>query len=151
MNIYRRQNVDRLRSSGIEFEGTWRLPPPLFFALTGAVVNAAFDGDARLAGYRAPLVPVYNVGFNVRYDNGAWVVSGQLRVTGPRFEDDVNTLKLGRGNVVDLLTSRAIARKVNAFVAVTNVFDAANDVGRIPARLVGPPRTVRGGVQVAVN
>jgi outer membrane cobalamin receptor len=150
MNVRRRQNVDRLRSNGVEFEGTLRLPQSVFVCLTSAITSSTFEGHPWLANNRVPQVPAYNVGLNLRYDDGVWVVSGQLRVTGPQVEDDVNTLRLRRATVVDMLGSRAVTRRLNVFVALENVFDNNYDAARTPTRLVGLPRTVRGGVQVAI-
>jgi outer membrane receptor protein involved in Fe transport len=50
--------------------------------------------------------------------------------------------------VVDLLGSRSVGNRLSIFVGVENLFDSDYDVGRTPARTVGLPRAVRGGVQV---
>lgn len=150
LNIRQRQNADTVRSMGVEFEGTVRLPKSISVAVTNAFTNARFTGDTTLADFRVPQVPSYNLGVNVRYDDNVWVASGQLRVTGPQYEDDVNTLVLRRATVVDLLGGRTIGQRVNVFIAVENVFDSDYDVGRVPARTIGLPRAVRGGFQLAV-
>lgn len=150
LNVRQRQNADKLRSIGVEFEGNLRLPHSVFVVVTSAIINSRFKGDTPLRNYRVPQVASYNVGLNVRYDDSVWIVSGLLRVTGPQFEDDVNTLMLHRATVFDMQASRRIARRLNAFIAIENVFDSDYDVGRTPTRTVGLTRAVRGGVQVAL-
>ncbi len=149
LNIRQRQNADKLRSLGIEMEGDLRLSQSVSVGVTSAIVDARFKGNTSLRDYRAPQVADYTVGATVRYDKAAWHVSGQFRVTGPQFEDDLNTLLLRRATVVDLLASRSLGNRLNIFVGVENVFDSDYDVARTPARMVGLPRAIRGGVQVA--
>ena len=148
LNIRQRQNADKMRSRGVEFEGDVRLPRSVSLGFTSAITNSRFSGDTGLKNYRVPQVAKYNVGLNLRYDNRVWIGSGQLRVTGPQFEDDVNALALRRATVFDVFGGRTLARRLNAFVAIENVFDNKYDVGRLPTRMLGLPRAVRAGVQV---
>ena len=149
LNVRQRQNADKLRSVGVELEGDFRLPRSITLGITSAITNSRFKGNTSLRNYRVPQVPTHDVGLNVRYDNNVWVLSGQLRVTGPQFEDDLNTLKLRRATVVDLLGSRTFAHRLTAFAAMENAFNSDYDVGRTPALTIGLPRAVRGGIQVA--
>ena len=150
LNIRQRQNADKMRSAGVELEGDLRLPRSVTLSITSALTSSRFKGQTRLRNYRVPQVPTYTVGLNARYDSRAWTISGQLRVTGPQFDDDVNTLLLRRATVFDAFGSRRIARGLNAFVAVENLFDSDYDVGRLPTRTTGLPRAVRTGIQVAL-
>jgi outer membrane receptor protein involved in Fe transport len=113
-----------------------------------AIVNSRFKGDTSLRNNRVPQVAKYNVGMNVRYADEKWIASGQFRVTGPQFEDDLNLFTLRRANVLDVFGSRRFAGKVSTFVAVENIFDSLYDVGRTPILTTGLPRTVRAGVQI---
>jgi iron complex outermembrane receptor protein len=142
-----RQNADKLRSTGIELEGDVRLPASLSVAFASAIVNARFKGDTSLRDNRVPQVAKYNVGLSLRYSRKPWNASGQLRVTGPQFEDDLNVFTLRRATVLDVFGGRALSAKASAFVAVENVFNARYDVGRTPILTVGLPRAVRSGVQ----
>ncbi len=144
--IRQRANADTLRAVGIEFEGDLRLPASFSLGFTSGVVNSRFKGDTTLRDKKAPQVPSYNVGVNLRYSRREWTASSQLRVTGPQFEDDQNTLTLRRATVVDLFGSRTIARRVSVFVAIENLFDATYDVGRTPILTTGLPRAARAGV-----
>ena len=101
-----RQNADKLRSAGVEFEGDVRLPASLSVGFASAIVNARFKGDTSLRDNRVPQVPKYNVGVNIRYSRKPWTASGQLRVTGPQFEDDLNLFTLRRATVLDVFGSR---------------------------------------------
>lgn len=148
LNIRQRQNADKMRSTGAEFEADVRLARSLSVALTSAVIDSRFTGRTRLRNYRVPQVANYSFGANVRYDNRPWTASGQLRVTGPQFDDDVNTRVLRRATVVDVYGGRTLARRVVAFVAIENVFDDEYDVGRTPTRTIGLPRAIRTGIQL---
>jgi outer membrane receptor protein involved in Fe transport len=148
LNIRQRQNADKLRSAGVELEADLQLPHSMSVGATTALIDSRFKGDTSLKDYHPPQIADYNVGLNVRYDNAIWLVSGQLRVTGPQYEDDLNTLLLRRATVLDLIGSRTLANRVNVFVAIENVFDNDYDVGRTPARTIGLPFAIRGGVQI---
>jgi outer membrane receptor protein involved in Fe transport len=146
-----RANADKVRSTGVEFEGEARLPGSLSVSFTSAIVNARFAGNTSLSGNRVPQVPELNMGLSVRYSHQAWTASGQLRVTGTQFEDDLNLFTLRRATVMDVFGSRTLSGKVNAFVAVENLFNNEYDVGRTPILTVGLPRAARAGVLVRLN
>ena len=99
---------------------------------------------------RVPQVPAYNLGLDLRYNHRAWTASGQLRVTGPQFEDDQNVFTLRRATVFDVFASRTLTRNVTAFVAIENLLDATYDVGRTPTLTTGLPRAARTGLQIAL-
>jgi outer membrane cobalamin receptor len=148
LNIRQRQNADRMRSMGVEFEADVRLPYALSVAVTGAIIDSRFAGTTRLRDFKIPQVAEYSVGADVRYNSLAWTASTQLRVTGPQFDDDVNTRLLRRAVVLDVFGGRTLVRRVMVFVAIENLLDAEYEVGRIPISALGLPRAVRGGVQV---
>jgi hypothetical protein len=52
--------------------------------------------------------------------------------------------------VLDVFGGRTLARRLTAFVAVENVFDAVHDVGRTPTLTTGLPRAARIGVQIVL-
>ena len=141
-----RANADKVRSAGVEFEGEARLPASLSVSVTGAIVNAQFAGNTSLRDNRVPQVPGFNMGLNVRYSHRAWIASGQLRVTGAQFEDDLNLFTLRRATVMDVFVSRSLSGMASAFVAVENLFNDEYDVGRTPTLTVGLPRAARAGV-----
>jgi iron complex outermembrane receptor protein len=148
LNVRRRENADRIRSMGIEFEGDLRVSQTLTMAVAGALIDARFKGRTPLRDFQVPQVPQYSGSGVVRYRDSVWIASGLLRVTGPQYDDDVNTRLLERAVVVDVFGGRNFNRRTMGFVAVENLFDARYDVGRIPVRVEGLPRAVRAGIQV---
>lgn len=149
LNIRQRQNADKVRSIGVEFEGDVRLPRSVSVGVTSAITDARFKGATSLRDNLVPPIARYNFGLSMRFDNRLWTVSGQLRVTGEQFEDDINTLTLHRATVLDVFGGRTIGRRLTVFVAIENVFDTDYDVGRTPIRTVGLPRAIRAGVRLA--
>ena len=149
LNVRRRENADRIRSRGLEFEGDVRLSRPLSVAVTGALIDSRFQGTV-LHGFRVPQVPRYSVVGTFRYRDPEWTGSAQIRLVGSQFDDDVNTRLLDRATVVDVFAGRTIARRTLVFVAIENVFDAEYDAGKIPVSITGLPRAVRAGVQLAL-
>jgi outer membrane receptor protein involved in Fe transport len=146
-----RANADKVRAAGVELEGDWRIVPSLTMTVGTGITNARFQGQTSLRENRVPQVPKYNVGVTMRYSAYGWSGSGQLRVTGPQFEDDLNAFTLRRATVLDVYASRTVVRGITAFVAVENVFDAEYDVGRTPILTTGLPRAARAGVQIALD
>ena len=71
----------------------------------------------------------------------------QFRASGKQFDDDQNRLPLGRFAVFDVTVARPLARFVEAFVAVQNLFDERYAVARTPLESLGMPRMLRGGVR----
>ena len=145
-----RANADKMRTAGVEFETSLRVRTSWSMAFSSAIVDARFKGETSLRDNRVPQVPKYNLGLNLRYSHDAWMASGQLRVTGPQFEDDLNAFTLRRATVLDVFGSRSFGDKVSAFVALENVFNSAYDVGRTPILTTGLPRAARAGVQISL-
>jgi outer membrane cobalamin receptor len=148
--LRQRANAGTIDATGVELEATARLPGALSIAVTNGIVRSRFTGATLLRDKRVPQVPSYNFGLDVRYGRGPWSASTQLRVTGPQFEDDQNIFTLNRATVVDVYVGRSIARRVTAFVAVENLFDAVYDVGRTPILTTGLPRAARIGALVVL-
>ena len=148
--IKQRANADKMRTAGVEFETSVRVRASWSMAFSSAIVDARFKGETSLRDNRVPQVPEYNLGLNIRYSHNAWTASGQLRMTGAQFEDDLNAFTLRRATVVDMFGSRSLGGKVSAFVAVENAFNSAYDVGRTPILTTGVPRAARAGVQISL-
>jgi len=148
--IKQRANADKMRTAGVEFEASVRVRASWSMAFSSAIVDARFKGETSLRDNRVPQVPEYNVGLSMRYSHNAWTASGQLRVTGTQFEDDLNVYTLRRATVVDMFGSRNLGGKVSAFVAVENVFNSEYDVGRTPILTTGLPRAARAGLQISL-
>lgn len=143
-----RANADRLRSNGVEVEGTTRVAGGVSVNAAVGVTSVHFAGDTPLRGNRVPQVPSYNLGTGIQYNRQVWTASAQMRITGAQFEDDQNLFTLRRATVVDAFGSRTLTRWISAFAAVENAFDSIYDVGRTPVLTTGLPRTVRAGVRI---
>jgi outer membrane receptor protein involved in Fe transport len=148
--IKQRANADKMRTAGVEFETSVRVRASWSMAFSGAIVDARFKGETSLRDNRVPQVPEYNLGLSTRYSHNTWMASGQLRVTGPQFEDDLNAFTLRRATVLDVFGSRSFGDRVSGFVAVENVFNSEYDVGRTPILTTGLPRAARAGVQISL-
>jgi outer membrane receptor protein involved in Fe transport len=146
-----RANADKMRTAGVEFEAGLRLPGSFSAAFSSALVYARFKGNTSLRDNRVPQVPGYNLGLSLRYSRHAWNASGQLRVTGAQFEDDLNLFQLRRATVLDLFGSRSFSGKLSGFVAVENVLNQEYDVGRTPILTTGLPRVARAGVLISMT
>jgi outer membrane receptor protein involved in Fe transport len=142
-----RQNAGSVWSRGVELEGDWR--PAERWGITGnvAVTRATF-GTGPLDGLDVPQVPRYQAGVSARFVDARWLTASvQVRALGRQYEDDRNTLTIGRAAIVDVFASRTLVRQLTAFVAAENVLDAEVPVGRTPVPTVGLPRSVRIGVR----
>jgi outer membrane cobalamin receptor len=81
-----------------------------------------------------------------------FAISAQLRGSGDQYDDDLNTpaFELNEYGVFDISVSRPIVRSLHGFFAIENLLDKDYDTGRTPLRTIGYPRTVRGGVRIAL-
>ncbi len=152
LTIRERQNAGKIRAAGVEVETDFRLSPTL--TVTGlAVFTASHFRDAEklptLEGNRVPQVPQYQLGAGVTFaDPQILTLSGQVRVIGSQFDDDLNQRELEAFGVVDVHAARDLRRGLHVFVAVENLFDVEYDVGQSGVRTIGWPRTARVGVRV---
>jgi outer membrane receptor protein involved in Fe transport len=147
-----RRNLGRTRSRGVEAESDfnvstyWRISAGYLFA--DATVRRA-PQDVTLEGLWIPQVPRHQFTLQTVYSNPRYVTAAmQFRASGKQFDDDQNRLPLGGFAVFDVTVARPLARYVEAFVAVQNLFDERYAVGRTPLQTLGMPRMVRGGVRL---
>ena len=146
-----RQNLDRLRTRGVELELEYR--PHMYWTLSGSYL---FDdtevlsapNQPQLEGKRARQVPKHQFVLQLRYNNPSLLnVSLQGRYVAKRFEDDLNSLQVGDFFLVDLLLSRQLMRGWEVFFAVENLFDRTYEDTKSADGIVGigPPLLVHGG------
>ena len=127
---------------------SWRVLATYVFLDTRV---AAASQQRSLEGLRLPQVPEHSITFVVRHENPAWVnASVVTRYVGMQFEDDANTLPLGRYIVVDLLLSRAVAKLGEIFLGFENLFNRTYAVGRTTDGIttIGTPFLIHGGVRL---
>jgi outer membrane receptor protein involved in Fe transport len=146
-----RRNLGRTRSRGVEAESDfnisnfWRVSAGYLFA--DATVRRA-PQDVTLEGLWIPQVPRHQFTLQTVYSNPRYFTAAmQFRASGKQFDDDQNRLPLGGFAVFDVTVARPLARFVEAFVAVQNLFDGRYAVARTPLESLGMPRMLRGGVR----
>ena len=147
-----RQNADELGSSGVEVEGDLRPHPRVTVSLFGAFTSAHYTNTPKqpaIQDNRVPQVPRYHVGAGIIADTPhVATFSVQARFVGDQYEDDLNTLVLENYAVVDGSATRPLARQVQLYLGVENLFDVEYDTGRTNIRTIGWPLTVRAGIRV---
>jgi outer membrane receptor protein involved in Fe transport len=149
-----RRNAGAIDARGVELEGSVQVVSGLSVSAGAMLVSSTFGDDSPggLAGNRTPQSPRSHLMFDVRWDDLPTVAAvARVMIIGAQFEDDRNTLELGRATLVDVMLSRSFARGWLGFVAVDNLFDSDYDVGRTPLRTIGTPRFVRAGLRVTLQ
>ncbi|HEV2492848.1 MAG TPA: TonB-dependent receptor [Terriglobia bacterium] len=156
-----RENLGRTRSRGVDLDATIQLAPD--FTLSGGyeLANArvvSFPANPALVGLFIPLVPRQQATFQLRYSNPSsanrwtrltWGIQG--RAVGADYDDDQNTLRLGRYFSLDALVSRPLTRGFEVFAASENLLNQRYDVGRTPVETLGPPALVRAGIRLELR
>jgi outer membrane receptor protein involved in Fe transport len=149
--LRQRQNAGRIDAVGFEAEGRQKVGPVELRAALSAT-DARVDGqDAapQLTGKRPAQAPIWTATAGVRWTaTDRLLLAAAARYESARFEDDLNTRRLGSATVVDArATWRALAR-ADLYLAVDNLFDAAVATGRTADGVVSydRPRTLSAGV-----
>jgi outer membrane receptor protein involved in Fe transport len=147
-----RRNAGRIRAAGVEVEAEIRPSSTISFTLAGTTLRSRFSSSTEpaLSGNRVPQVPTYQLAAGIRYLGAAVTLSADVRSLGMQFEDDRNSLRLAPSTMVDVLAERRVLRGAHVFVAIENLFDAEQQVGRTPLLNIGLPRTARAGVRVFI-
>ena len=147
-----RQNTDEVGASGVEVEADLRPHPRVTLSVFGAFTSAHFNDTPKqpaIEGNRVPQVPRYHMGAGIIAEAPrVATLSAQARFVGAQFEDDLNDFTLEDYVVVDASATRPLARMVQVFAGVENLFDVEYDVGRTPVRTIGWPRTFRVGLRL---
>ena len=152
----RRENLGSVRTRGAEIDVDARLGRGWF--VSGGYLFAdstvmSYPADPTLEGLRVPQVPRHVVTFQTRFVSARLGTIGiQARIESSAYEDDRNTLLLGRYFVLNALWSRALGRSpVALFVAGDNLTNTHYDIGLTPTHLVGAPATVRIGFRLGLG
>ena len=119
--VRQRQNIGRARVRGAETELVARVGEANPVDLRAAYLYS--DAVEERSGRRLPQVPRHQAHFGASWQ-GPIAVSVTARLVGDQFEDDLNTLLLGRYTTVDVLVSRALKPGLEAFLAVENLFES---------------------------
>ncbi|MGH9601275.1 MAG: TonB-dependent receptor, partial [Terriglobales bacterium] len=147
----RRENLGRLRSTGLELEATATLRQNFRFTggyqFTHSVVES-FAVDPALQGLRVPQVPQHQVTVEATYTRPqSFSFSLRPRWSSSQFDDDRNTFLLRDYFLMDAMFSFPLRAGVDVYVAGENIFGQRYDLGRTPVLTVGPPAQVRVGIR----
>jgi outer membrane receptor protein involved in Fe transport len=150
-----RRNLGSTRSRGLEIE--WDARPSNRWTVSGGylfadAVVSRYPVNTALEGLLIPQVARHQLTLQARYVNPAVITLGfQARASGSQFDDDQNRFRLEKYFTLDALASRALTRKVEAFVAAENLFNRRYSVGLTPVRTIGPPILMRFGLRLRLG
>jgi outer membrane receptor protein involved in Fe transport len=158
--LRQKQNLGRIRSRGVELDGSFHLNRDIQlsagYAFTDAtVVNYTVPpGAVSLLGNMVAQVPRNVFTWEARYWNPSRILlSLQGRFIGNQFDDDQNKYPLGRFYTMDLQIGRNVTRNLEVFAAAENIFDERYNVANTPTANgslfnVGPPLLYRVGLRM---
>jgi outer membrane receptor protein involved in Fe transport len=147
-----RQNVESLRSRGVELDAEtrwragWRLAASYTFT-DSRIVEARVD--RAIEGRQVPRVPRHQGTVQVSYAAERFAtVALSVRYLGDRWEENANENRIDGATVLDARISRPLGRRVDATLAVENLFDRPVEVGQGPDYAeLAQPRTVTAGIR----
>lgn len=141
-----RQNLDRVRVQGLEFDAVW-VWTDRWSVEAGYLLS---DSQVRRTGLRLPQVPVHQGSVGLRFD-GQLLFRLLTRATSSQFEDDLNDFRLGGFGLVDLLVGRDVSDYFELFFAADNILDKRFVTGRVPEERLGESRLVYGGLRIRIG
>lgn len=147
-----RQNLGSLRSRGIEVGVTRRWSSGARVNLDLQLIDAEITSAPRqpqLVGRRPRQAPERqaSAGLTVPF-GGEGSVSAFVRWVGKRYEDDLNTQRVGELVTVNLAASRPVTRALTLTLAVENLLDRENQAGWSGSTPdLGAPRLVSIGLR----
>ena len=145
--VRERQNAARIRAAGTELEAEVRLSPHLRVTMASAYTDSIFT-EGPLTGLRVPQVARLQHAIGGSGTRGPFRGSVDWRFVGSQFDDDRNVFLLDQASTLDARIGWKAGRRTEVFVAMENVLDGEQEVGRTPLRTLGLPRTSRAGVRV---
>jgi iron complex outermembrane recepter protein len=109
----------------------------------------SFPVNTALEGLLIPQVPRHQLTFQVRYVNPSVITIGlQGRASGAQYDDDQNRFRLDRYFTLDAIASRRLARALEGFVAIENIFNQRYAIGLTPVKTISPPVLARFGFRL---
>ena len=152
--LRQRQNAGRIEAFGIEAEGSHDLGDRLTLRASLSGTDARVDGGSaapQLTGKRPAQAPVWTA-----TAGAAWRASNivtartDLRWESARFEDDLNSRRLGPALLADASLELTLRPGVAAYLAAENLLDAEVEVGETAdgVEQLGAPRVIRAGLRL---
>lgn len=147
-----KQNLGESQARGFELAGEMQLTERWQISAAYLFVNSIvlhFAANPILIGNFLPQVPQNQFSVQTSYSGRQWNVGVQARFLGNQFDDDLNTLPLGRAFSLDAQVSRALGRHTSIYFAAQNLTNDRFYISATPVYTVGPPVFVRGGIRIA--
>ncbi|HEY8614634.1 TonB-dependent receptor [Phenylobacterium sp.] len=149
--LRQRRNAGEITAWGVEADGSGEVGPALGWRAALSYTEAEVDGGAaapQLTGKRPAQTPKLTATAGLD-----WQVTERLglradaRYETARWEDDLNTRKLGAGVQLDLRAAWRLTRASEFYVAAENLLDEKLEVGETAdgVESFAAPRTVRVG------
>jgi outer membrane receptor protein involved in Fe transport len=150
-----KDNLDELRSRGIEAAVTWR-PSPQWdvrwnYAFLDSVVTAA-RLNPELVGLETRQAPRHSSALSANWSGSRLGLGASLRYVGDRFDDDLNRFALGDFVLLDLHLSRDLGRSLAVFVNGRNLLADQYVIGDSGVLVeIGPPRQLGAGLRLRID
>lgn len=147
-----RQNLDAIRSTGLEMEAEWQRGPAFARAAWSHVdprVEAS-GAAAELDGLRPAQTPRDQLSATLGYRRERWTASATLRHIGRQFEDDQNGRSLAPATTLDAYLALPVTRALALEARAENLADARVEAAVSGAGVVeqATPRTLWIGLSV---
>jgi outer membrane receptor protein involved in Fe transport len=146
-----RQNLGYANVKGVEAEVNYRLEQRWNMEaryLFNQSVVGSFAANPAIVGNLLPQVPKHRTSVLISYSHPKWVDAGlEGRYESHRFDDSLNSFKLGSYFVLNLAVSRALSDRWRAFLNLENAFNREYFVQTTPVPQSGTPILLSGGVR----
>lgn len=141
-----RQNLDAVRSRGVELDASWR-PGPLAASLSWSHVDARVEASgvaAPLDGLRPAQTPRDQVSATMGWRRERFAGSVTARHVGRQFDDDGNSKSLAPATTLDAFAAVPLTRWIAVEARAENLADERVEAGISGANVVerATPRTL---------
>jgi len=137
-----RRNQGSSRSRGVEAEGEWLLAPAWRVSAGWLFTDATAS-----TGKRVPQVPRNQATFQTTYATPRATVGVQTRWSSTQFDDDLNQFPLRSYLAADLFISHPLIPRLDATLAIENVFGRRIETAATPVITLAGPRAIRFGLR----
>ncbi len=147
-----RQNLDAIRSTGLEVDARWELGP-LYAIASWSHVDPRVEASGAaspLNGLRPAQTPLDQLSATLGVRRGQWSASATLRHSARQFEDDQNSRALAPATTLDGYLAVPLTSAVAIEARAENLFDERVEAGVSGADIVerAAPRTLWLGLRV---
>lgn len=149
--LRQRRNAGEIEAWGLEGEASGAFGGAFAWRAAAAYTDAEVDGGAgarQLDGLRPAQTPRWTVTAGMTYRPAPVLsLAADARYESARWEDDLNTRRLGAGVQLDARAAWRLSQTAEVFVAAENLFDEKLEVGETAdgVESYSAPRTIRVG------